>query len=228
MGSGWLQSLHNSSSLLLLPLQAFPLLCESFHGLQSFRKSMLQHRPQFLHEISTCSGMGFSMGCSVGICSSVVLSTCCREISVLAAGPPPLPFVLWPWCSLCCFLLFFSLLISLLDVLTFLKYIFTEVPPTTLMGSAVSCGVSIMEPAELSLCPAQGSSWSLLTEAAPAAPCYQNFATYTQYLPRINIVYQLAEMKWALILSSWTSGKASEDYTVVLLWLLGCIRTFSV
>ena len=71
-------------------LTLFPCSGMGFHGSQSFKiklkcRSFLQaadlqdkrtpvwalHEPQFLQGMSTCSGMGFSMGCSMDICSSM-------------------------------------------------------------------------------------------------------------------------------------------------------------
>ena len=77
---------HNSSSPLLLPSHTFPLLrcgiskgC-SASGWTCSTVESSPHGPQFLQRICTCSGLGSSMGCSVDICSRVVLSTGCRQI----------------------------------------------------------------------------------------------------------------------------------------------------
>ena len=68
----WL--VHNSSSLLTpfpAPAWVLPM------SLQSFRR--------------TYSGLGSSVGCSADICSSVVLSTCCRGIPAPPWSLPKLP-----------------------------------------------------------------------------------------------------------------------------------------
>ena len=73
-----------------------------------------------------------------------------------------------------------------LSVLPFIKYVFTEMfSHMWMMGSAVAVvGLlwSQLEPAGTGWnrpCLAQGSPWSLLTEATAAA-CYQNLAIYAQ------------------------------------------------
>ena len=98
MWNGGLQSLHNSSSLLLLPLHAVPLFqCQYFpqvaalhsapervlHLLQwssgKFAPAWALHRPLFFQETSTSSGMGSCVGCRVVICSCVVFSISCWD-----------------------------------------------------------------------------------------------------------------------------------------------------
>lgn len=108
-----------------------------FHTLQSFGVN-LEH--------------GLSIGCNVDICSDELSpwaakqyllhpglfqnSIGCMGISAWALPPPS---HLWPLCSQGCFLHF-----------GFLKYVYTEVLPVSLMGVAMFCGGSA---AEL-LCPA--------------------------------------------------------------------------
>lgn len=61
---------------------------------EKFAPAWVIHGSQFFQEISNCSGMGPYMDCSMDICSGVVLFTCCREISALAAEVLPLPVLL--------------------------------------------------------------------------------------------------------------------------------------
>lgn len=74
----------NSFCLLLFPLSLFPHSSMGpSQGLQSFRINLLLHRlstgPSFLQEIFTFSTTGPSMGCSVNICSTVVISMAAGE-----------------------------------------------------------------------------------------------------------------------------------------------------
>lgn len=55
--------------------------------------------------------------------------------------------------------------------LSFLKCVFTKVPPTLLVGFILTNGGSIGELSGTSC------AWSLLTEVTPVVPCYQNLAT---------------------------------------------------
>lgn len=148
MRSRWLQSLHNSSCLLLLPPHAFLLLHEFFHGLQSFRKILLQHGLFTDHNSFRNYPTALAWGppwSSVWISAQVWFSPHaavkyllwhlehCLSLSFSDLDVPtavshfflaPLPF--WYFC---------------------LKYVFAEVLQSWLMDSAVSCGGSIVEAA---------------------------------------------------------------------------------
>jgi len=73
-------------------------------------------------------------------------------------------------------------------ILPFLKYGTTETLQTLLIGSAFAIHGSILEPAGTVFAQHGGSFWHLLTEATPAAPCYQNFATYTKYMYVVTLL----------------------------------------
>lgn len=83
MGSCGLRSAHNCSSLLLILPHTYPLFqCRSSPWSTVLNKpvpSWTFHALQLLQEFSTCS-VGFSMGCSVDICSGLSLSVGFREI----------------------------------------------------------------------------------------------------------------------------------------------------
>lgn len=82
MGNGDLWSVHSSSSLQLLPTHTFHLLqVSAFHR---------QHLPS---GSTTCPGVGLSTGCSVDICSDVVLCVL-QGFLVSPLPPPPLTWVL--------------------------------------------------------------------------------------------------------------------------------------
>lgn len=148
MGSRWLQSLHYSSFLLLLPPPTFLLLPESFQGLQSFRKNLLQHGLSMGHN----SFRKYPTALAWGPTWIAVWISALVWSSSHAAGK----YLLWQ------LKYFLYLSFSDLDVPTavsssfphfsafliflhFLKYVFTEMPPAWLVGSAVFCGGSIME-----------------------------------------------------------------------------------
>lgn len=119
-------------------------------------------------------------GLSAG-CSPVVnmlqhrFSTGCREY-LLQHLEHFLLLLLWSWCSLCYFSLFFlHPLLSVQCFLPFLKRAFTEATPSSLMGSALTCGRSLAA-GWLDRWPVQGAD--LLSEATSAVsphlpkPCH--------------------------------------------------------
>ena len=64
----------------------------------------------------------------------------------------------------------------------FLNYVIPEAPPPSLMGSALTSGGSVLEPAGIGSIRHRGSFWQLLREATSVAPtCYQNLATQIQH-----------------------------------------------
>lgn len=80
-----------------------------------------------------------------------------KLIKTLTPGTPPL-FLFSPWCCrtdsyihFFGYFYFFLCYPFLGTVLPFHKYIFSEVPPTSLLGSAVACGGAAVEPG--------GGSW---------------------------------------------------------------------
>ena len=109
----------------------------------------------------------------MGICSNVVYSTGCRELSSLHLEILlPLLLYLGVHSAVSHFFAHFSVcLVSL----PFLKYVFLDEPPAWLMDSAVSCSGSVGAGWN-QLCP-----WPVLTGATPAAPHYQHLDTYVKY-----------------------------------------------
>lgn len=86
------QSVHKTSTLLLIS-HFFPLFQHgSSPWLQSFRINLLQHclstNRSLLHCISSCCSVWPSTDHSVDICSDVVLSTGCRKIPAAQWSPP--------------------------------------------------------------------------------------------------------------------------------------------
>lgn len=100
-------------------------------------------------------------------------------VCLLCHGAPPPPLTLL-------FLPLLLLTISFppgLPHWCFLKYVIIEVPPAFLVGLAVSCGGSILEPAGTA-CVWDRAAPNLLPERPPlqTTPHYQNLAIYTQYI----------------------------------------------
>lgn len=128
------------------------------------------------------SSMGFSSCCSVGICPIVVSSIRYKGIPALTPAAPPL-FFSDPGVHTC-FSHLFSLLLTLpWNVLTFLKYDFTELPPVSLMGSVVSYVDRWVSWSQLEWSVSStGIPWLLLIEATHAAPWCQHLDTHTQHI----------------------------------------------
>lgn len=116
----------------------------------------------------------------------------CRAIS--APAPPPLLHS--PWDLQSCFSCFqSSLQLQFPFFLCFfspLKYIIPEVLPQSLMGSALSCSGTILEPAGIDSVGCRGRFQQLLTEPTPVPPLQQNLAMQSQYK-------HLAQQKWPIL-----------------------------
>lgn len=172
MGGRRLQSLYYSSFLLLLLPPTFLLLLEPFQGLQSFRKSLLQHGLSMGHNSFRKYPTALAWAPTwAAVWISVLLWS-----SPHAAGK----YLLWQ------LKYFLYLSFSDLDVptavsssfphfsaflmfLPFLKYAFTDMPPAWLMGSAVSCGGSIMEPTA-TVCVQHRADPVLFSQGLPVHP----------------------------------------------------------
>lgn len=141
------------------------------------------HRPEIFQDISICFGMGSSTGCSADICSTVVLSMDCREISVLPSFPQWASDEYLPWCLEALpphppplFLVFARLFLTLFSSLPmqqfypFLCYHRGDNSPSWLMGSAGSwLGGSMVEPPGTG-CGLARQTLNASHEATPAAP----------------------------------------------------------
>lgn len=171
-----MQSVHNSSSWLLFPSNTSLLLQH-----RCFPQAALLHdKPALawaLHRLQFPSVSICLVQCrvlrglqSANICSVVVLSMSCREIPAI------------PWCLQGLQGNFWSLMLVLqgwfLDHWRFFSSLsphsftefYPEVPPASLMGSAVACGEATVEPAS-------ASSPGIFSQSTPplhlhAKPCH--------------------------------------------------------
>jgi len=111
-----------------------------------------------------------SIGCRGTACLTMVFSTGCRGISVLAPGAPPSP----PSLALVSAGLFLSYSLTPLSYCSFLfpllNYVIPEALPPSLVGSALASSGSVLEPAGIGSIGHRGSFSQLLKVATAVAP----------------------------------------------------------
>jgi len=92
-------------------------------------------------------------------------------------------------------------------LLPFLKYVTTEEPPALLMGSAVSCSGSVLEPAGTGSLRCGGSPWPLTTEATPAVP---------HVVPKPCHVNLVPSRTYFTLVPSWILSSSKLDFLLLL------------
>jgi len=181
------------------------------HGLLSLQGHSSYQKPAPMwapHGVTASFGhsllqRGVLPGLQVGICSPVGLHSCRDSLPSPWSAPwaagnlcsgawstscPPSALILG---SAELFLLhILTHLLTLLLCSSFFPLLKTAIPELlgpSLMGSALASSGSVLELAGIGSVGHGRSFWQLLTEATPAASCYQNLATQTQYGNRIYL-----------------------------------------
>lgn len=157
MGNRRLVSVHNTSSLPLLPLHTFPLFQQQafmvnllHHGLSKDQRSFRKYPPALARDPPQAATWICALTRSSPQAVPAPLSSPPRPTeeylpryseALLSPSSPPLPLVLTRL-----FLILYFFFFLLCPCRTSALYVITEVPPSWLMGSAVSHKGSIVKP----------------------------------------------------------------------------------
>lgn len=160
-----------------------------------------------LQEVSTSSGVGSSVVCSVDVCSSILLSTGCRGLSAPAPKAPP-PFPYSPILVSAGFFLtlFFITAHCLCGTLLFHEHVFPETPAASLTGSAVSCGgiqQSWLEQTGTSTVKLLSSSYRDICKHIPPVPLAQLCCVQPVQGPFDTVVFCTAKHSFYSKIKKW-------------------------